>query len=51
MIYSYNYPVKEKTVEAGQWTSSLFPVSVIYWKPSYPPKLIFKVRMWHLNVA
>lgn len=51
MIYSYDYPVKEKTVDAGQWRSSLFPISVNYWKPSYPLKLIFKAHMWYLNVA
>lgn len=28
MIYGYDYTVKEKATEAGQWRSSLFPVSV-----------------------
>lgn len=52
MIYGYDYTVKEKATEAGQWRSRLFPVSVICWKPSHPPKLIFKkfvcgILMWH----
>ena len=30
MIYGYDFTVKEKDTEVGWWTSSLFPVSVIY---------------------
>lgn len=41
MIYGYDYTVKKKVTEAGQWRSSLFPVSVIYGKPFHIPKLIF----------